>query len=182
MITNSRIHRIVEQLLVPRIELLEAGNMDDFYRSFSASEGIYIGSVTQELIYAGIDVLQGLTEIPDHFLAYSTVQEFKIPSSISIIGCSAFMGSDLRTVVIQSELVHPQAFSNCKSLEDVVLGKELMVISGRSFTSCPNLTDIKYLGTSTKWKEIIISEDAFDNGVRIHCSDGRTITWLENPV
>ena len=90
-------------------------------RSLLASN---IGELTSILMQAGINPLEGMTEIPVYFLAYrGDIKSFSIPRGITKINSDAFEYTDLESITIPSSVgeIGSGAFYKCENLKTVKL-------------------------------------------------------------
>ena len=104
-------------------DALAHNDMSTFYELASSSYAS-TGAITRLLMEAGIDPLQGMTEIPGRFLHnQKDIKAFNIPEGIIKIGCSAFELAGLESIHIPDsvEEIEPWVFSGTESLKEVRL-------------------------------------------------------------
>ena len=102
----------------------------------------------------------------------SSVTELEIPASVTKIDSNAFSGSGLKSIIIPDTVENistSSLFSNCKSLESVVLPDSSTAISGNCFYNC---TSLKSVELSEKTKSI-------DNNAFYNCT---SLTSLYIPI
>lgn len=62
-------------------------------------------------------------------------------------------------------------FDGCTALASVTLAKDVEAIAPNAFKGCTSLKEVRYKNTIKRFKDIV-DDDAFENGVVIHCTDG----------
>lgn len=112
------------------------------------------------------------------------IKTLVIPSSISVIGESAFTQCDKLTSVSfdlhsQIEKIPAQAFSPCEKLESISLPNTITEIGNGAFTDDTYLESIYYGGTKEEWGRINCGTDCWAGvgesvvgGTTVHCTDG----------
>ena len=99
-------------------------------------------------------------EIPKKmFYNCNALVSVTIPENIESIGVSAFQScrSLVKVNIPKSvTVIEDFAFSYCRALEEVTIGENVVKIGGFAFSDCSALTSIKYRGTQSQWKAIII--------------------------
>ena len=153
-----------------------------------------------KLLYSiGIDPLDYMDEIPEHFiLGCDEIQSFTIPNHIKRIGSDAFLGCDgltnitipnsvigidtgafyscdkLMTVTIGNNVTYigSYAFYECGNLKSVTIPNSVIQIHYDAFVGCRRLKSINYLGTVSDWNKIKINDKAFSKALKeIKCKD-----------
>ena len=116
-----------------------------------------IEELTSILMQAGINPLEGMTEIPSYFFAYQRdIKSFSIPQGITKINNYAFTFTGLESITIPDSVreIGDNAFYRCENLKTVKLptGVELCggVFSSSGLESI-ELKDVKLQGYSTFW-------------------------------
>ena len=128
---------------------------------------------------ARIDIPENapLQTIPYHFASETALAQFKFPSAVKNIGCSAFMGTKLTSVEIPDGVEvlglgsfgdrsdsFVLCFASCKELTSVKLPKSLQYVGPSCFSGCSNLTDVIVpdgIG-QVIWKRYATSNDSFE--------------------
>lgn len=129
-----------------------------------------IGELTSILMQAGINPLEGMTEIPVYFLyEQEGIKSFNIPRGITKIGVSAFEHTDLESITIPNsvKVISTGAFRSCAGLKTVKLpaGVELHVSAfSSSGLESIELKDVKLQDYLIFWsckqlKSVIIKGD-----------------------
>lgn len=102
------------------------------------------------------------------FYNCTSLKSITVPSGVNtlaydFVGCTA-----LETVILCEglEAIEGSSFGNCQSLKSVVIPSSVTQISTSSFSKCPSLKDIYYIGTEEEWSKIDtpINQD----GVTVH--------------
>ncbi len=94
-----------------------------------------------------VNIAEGTEEISEQAFANTTaLKSLKLPNSLVTIGEAAFMNSGLQNIVIPDNVTElgPEnrtypVFYQCKSLEDVTIGKGIKTIQEGTFASLPKL-------------------------------------------
>ena len=98
------IRKPVEKFISEKTDLIDQGDWDTVYTVFYggyAEEECDIGNLTDVLITAGIDPLEGKKSVHNYMYYQSEQSEVIIPEGITEIGISAFSKTlDLRTIHI----------------------------------------------------------------------------------
>ena len=116
-----------------------------------------IGELTNILIQAGINPLEGMTEIPMCFLyLQESIKFFNIPQGITKINNYAFVYTDLESITIPNsvKVIERSAFYGCKNLKTVSLptGVLLENIAFKfSGLESVELKDVKLQDSSIFW-------------------------------
>ena len=106
------------------------------------------------------------------------IQEVYLPSTVEYIANGAFsLCTSLRIVELSECLVKIEhdAFKGCSALEMIQIPVSVKEIGSVAFGGCALLTTVTYAGTMAEWSQIAISNDAFDPGVTIVCTDGEIV-------
>lgn len=148
---------------------------NDMQELYKLTENLYlgdltIGKLTNILIQADINPLEGMTEIPTCFLyKQEDIKSFSIPIGITRIGRGAFAYTDLESITIPNSVrvIGDGAFFSCKNLKTVKLptGVELhrSALSSSGLESI-ELKDVKLQSYFIFWsckqlKSVIIKGD-----------------------
>ena len=112
-----------------RLDVQDALVRNDMQELYKLTENPYlgdltIGELTNILIQAGINPLEGMTEIPMCFLyLQESIKFFNIPQGITKINNYAFVYTDLESITIPNsvKVIERSAFYGCKNLKTVSL-------------------------------------------------------------
>ena len=116
--------------------LIEAEDWENLYRKLGETQAIdTIGKVSQALLSAGVDPLEGSKKIPQYFFAMLPITSYEVPDGIEIIGASAFV--------------------LCEELKEVTLPKTIKIIQSGAFMNAHKLNKIIFQGTKAKWEKIL---------------------------
>ena len=103
-----------------------------------------------------------IKKINSHAFAYCTnLTKIIFPGDIEELGASLFRGCsnlehvDLGNITYNS--IPNSTFTDCTSLQSVVISDYVATISGSAFAHCNALTTIYYKGTETDWNNILIN-------------------------
>ncbi len=160
------------------IELIENNDFSILYSKLKSQPPAYISIITEKLYEAGIDPLQYLDHIPLYYLLYTKRDSFVIPNHINSISQSAFLGSQLKSIIIPEGVtfIGSQSFQDCSELKSLSLPSSLKSIATNAFRNCHSLKDITYNGTRDEWNKLIISITAFSTSIddykAVQCKDG----------
>lgn len=172
------INNSVENFIREYIDFIEQDNWTIIYIDI---DPMITGAFTKVMLDAGINPLNGMTEIPEDFLrGQKDVTEFTIPDNISRIGNNAFFNCGLKQVNIPNSCYQlgVGCFERNQDLEYVKLPTTLEKIEHFVFSDCPNLKTIECEGTRKQFMDgLMISVTAFADCSThiIHCSDGDLI-------
>lgn len=136
-------------------DLIDDNNFNQLYDNIKDAQVTVTTLITEIFYMADIDPLKYMNTIPDHFLAGSNVESFKIPDNISRI--------------------EEGAFDECTELKALYLPKSLQYIGEFVVDNCINLTDIYYPGTIKDFDKVFIEDDWYDIDTAkftLHCKDG----------
>jgi len=85
----------------------------------------------------------GLIEIGEGALLATPIKTIDLPSSVEIIGNSAFVNCDsLTSVTIDCEIISDYAFMDCDNLNSVIIGNATDAINKATFKNCKSLTSV----------------------------------------
>ena len=129
-VVGTTIHK---RLTCLKFELNEAGNS---YILVGYDESGIPSEVEIPATYKDLPV----TEIADRALHSAPINQVTIPSTITIIGKSAFAGSGLTQIEIPDSvrIIDSSAFENCSSLSNVIIGEGVEKIGDEAFLLCAN--------------------------------------------
>ena len=102
--------------------------------------------------------------IPEYFLAYSPIKEFKIPPHIEKIGQSAFQGCEnLTKIIIPSsvKVIEEYAFAYCTNLQEVIFEGIVEEIDKEAFRCTDSLFEITIPG-KTGLGDYVFSESSLE--------------------
>lgn len=147
----------IEDFISDNIELIDDNKWDEVYLA-----ALYIankvkwsaGQLTDMLLAVGIDPLTSnstTNNIPPLYLQRSVLEELIIPENISTIGYGAFLGANLRKIVIPTSVIR---------------------ISQNAFMALPISCQIIYKGTIAEFDRIKIDYPGQFGGKVVNCSDG----------
>lgn len=103
-----------------------------------------------------------VTHISDRaFYGMSQITSIKIPNSVTSIGEYAMAGCSLTSITIPDSvtIIGKGAFTDCRSLNRVIIGKGVTNIEKGAFYICSSLTTVYYTGTKEQWNLITIEEN-----------------------
>ena len=132
----------LKKILIENKELLEENKLNELYEKFDLGDRVFL---TQFFINNHINPLDYMNNIPSGFNACNTsLLEIEIPERIITINEWAFSSCvNLRKVTTYgTKLILTDAFSYCRKLEEVKLGRGATQII-TSFYGCINLKNIK---------------------------------------
>ena len=99
-----------------------------------------------------------------------------IPSTIEKVGDRAFQGTSITQASVNASIMKKYIFLNVKTLEKVVIGKNVTKLGNELFMNCSNLKSITYLGTMDEWNNTLAKTSLWKNGntsiTKVICSDG----------
>ncbi len=131
--------------------LLEIGSYA-FYHCPNLNEITIPSSVTKIPDYAFYECgglkkvnMSSVTEIGSYAFAYSGLEEFHIPETVTKIGSSLFQRCSLLTKVTVPGSVNTipsSIFANCANLKTITLEEGITTISTSAFNSCTAVTEI----------------------------------------
>ena len=147
------------------------------------------GKVTELLMYARIEPLNCLTEVPENYLKGASIKSYILPDTIeriephSFYDCKNLEFVDLQNNNILTSIL-AYSFSNCTNLKRLKLPKSLNVISMAAFLDCENIELIEYNGAKEDWKSKYSQYTGLlirlKPGCKIICNDGEyTIKRVE---
>ncbi|MEA4913548.1 MAG: leucine-rich repeat protein [Christensenella sp.] len=124
----------------PQTIQVEAGNP-----AFYVVEGLLINKATNELVLSEMGVTdvvipEGVSEITREAFSERDVRTVQFPSTLEVIGLSAFAQCDELEKLDFPESVtqlKDGAFGGCKNLRDVSLPSKLTLLGSGAFSSCP---------------------------------------------
>lgn len=142
----------VEKFINEKFDLIDSGNWEEVYHTFSedyASEKCHIGNLTDALMEAGIDPLEGKTYVENYMFYGSERGEIILPEGIQNIGM--------------------EAFSDTLDLRKIFIPKSVWEIKFRAFKNAglqPLPVQLIYAGTREEWVSIK-KENGWDYGSNI---------------
>ena len=124
-----------------------------------------VGSVVKELLAknaTSVTIPEGITEIDESaFEECESLESIIIPEGVKKIG--------------------NYAFYNCSSLAYVQLPNSIKKLGFGVFEDCSSLNKVSYCGTKEEWKLVKNSADAFDDTIKIQCTDGERFNlYIDN--
>lgn len=163
----------------------------------------YMALLTQILYEVVPNILDYLTEVPQHFMQEFNITDLSIPSHIKNIGSSAFydcrhlknlkLNNGLNSInsgafwgcYSLSKIVIPDtvnkidyyAFYRCIGLKELVIPKNIVTIDKHAFDDCNIDANIIFKGTKEDFNRINLGTFALPFKV-IHCVDGDIIQEL----
>ncbi len=181
--SEERLYEFLEEYK----ELLNENKLDELYNKLITVQGISNHKLTEVLYSAGIPVLSYLTYIPENYNSYDVkLITVNIPKNIKYVADYAYFRcknlraldfeKDSQCVLIQDsafaecsmlssirfaeglKTIEPYAFSECRSLNTVVLPNSLCDLMSKAFLGCANLTRV-YTGLNLE----SIDNDAFNS-------------------
>ena len=95
---------------------------------------------------AGINPLDYLDRVPQHYLYYSTVTDPELPEGITEIEHGAFANSAIEVLNVPNscETVFSYACMSCHQLKSVHLGENVVSIGNNAFFNCENLSEVNF--------------------------------------
>lgn len=103
------------------------------------------------------------------------IEVVTIPSTLNDARCLFAYCHGLKTVFLTYGLqtISDYMFNNCSILNGLTIPNTVKKIGKYTFTSCPELKEVTYEGTTEEWNTVELDSDGvFDSGVVIHCTDG----------
>ena len=124
-----------------------------------------VGSVVKELLAknaTSVTIPEGITEIDESaFEECESLESIIIPEGVKKIG--------------------NYAFYNCSSLAYIQLPNSIKKLGFGVFEDCSSLNKVSYCGTKEEWKLVKNSADAFDDTIKIQCTDGERFNlYIDN--
>ena len=149
---------ILKNFIEEYIDLIEAKDWRTLYNHAYEEIPFQVGSLTTNLMHAGINPLDDLDVVLPGMFVSSMIQNIELPVQISVI--------------------KGQAFMNCFELREITLPPALIRIDDEAFANCFELHTIKYQGTIKhlkmsfpNWEHFSkLFDDCSTN--LIHCTDG----------
>lgn len=147
------------------------GNISLLYKLLSDAEDelseskTAIPLLTAVLMDSGIDPLQKLSDIPNHYGVDLFSGKLVIPKHITQIGEFAFAGGGITELIISNGVQHigEYAFEGCLNLEKVLIPISVKSIGKSAFQEMHSaFSEIIYEGTSNDWKQINIGKNSFN--------------------
>lgn len=170
-------NQTVEEFISARIDLIDVNEWNEIYTDTEQFLlGRDIGAFTDYMYAAGIDPLDYLEDVPDHFLFYGSLINPHIPSHIKAIGHSAFGNSSVESVVIPNECerIFSYAFVKCENLKSIHLGDKVKSIGANCFFDCKNLSEINFpkslfeiSASAFKWCDSLPKVIELDEGLEV---------------
>lgn len=140
---NKRIEDFIPEIL----ELIDENEWDKIYTELAHDyNGEDIGDFTTYMYAAGINPLEYLDRVPQHYLYYSTLVNLIIPEGIKEIEHGSFSNSSIENLHVPNscERVFSYACSNCEQLRSVHLGDNVKSVGSNAFFNCRNLSEINF--------------------------------------
>ena len=131
------------------------------------------------MLRCGIDpaAVQGL--VPDNYLyECARIEEYTIPDNVNVVGECAFYNCPNLTKLIIPEGVtdlYNDSIVKCRSLTSIILPSTIEFMGHFVFDECVNLSDVKYNGTTSQWRDILKGDYTFYRCHKldyIQCIDG----------
>lgn len=152
IISNS-----LKKFINDNIDLLRDENLDDLYlnlidaKSFREVDKHALAEFNTILYTAGIDPLDTLTFVPEHFEGRPNMEEIVIPSNVKRINSRAFEGQPLTKVTFSEGLldIDYSAFSFCP-ITNIILPNSLRTLEASVFYGCEMLTHVHFGSSLTK--------------------------------
>ena len=124
-----------------------------------------VGSVVKELLAknaTSVTIPEGITEIDESaFEECESLESIIIPEGVKKIG--------------------NYAFYNCSSLAYIQLPNSIKKLGFGVFEDCSSLNKVSYCGTKEEWKLVKNGADAFDDTIKIQCTDGERFNlYIDN--
>ena len=149
---------ILKNFIEEYIDLIEAKDWRTLYNHAYEEIPFQVGSLTTNLMHAGINPLGDLDVVLPEMFVSSIIQNIELPVHIAVI--------------------KRQAFMNCFELREITLPPALIRIDDEAFANCFELHTIKYQGTIKhlkmsfpNWEHFSkLFDDCSTN--LIHCTDG----------
>ena len=94
--------------------------------------------------FKSVTLPESVTSIGDAVFIYCTAESINIPNNVTSIGEAAFSISDIKQINIPEgvNVIKPQTFMSCDSLESVVIPSTVTSIADKAFWGTGNLTSI----------------------------------------
>lgn len=137
----------IEDFIPEIIELIDENEWDKIYTELEHDyNGADIGDFTAYMYAAGINPLDYLDRVPQHYLCYSTLTNPIIPEGIKEIEHGAFSSSSIEHLNVPNscEKVFSHACSNCEQLKSVHLGDAVKSVGSNAFFNCRGLSEINF--------------------------------------
>lgn len=148
---DDRYREIAIEYIKDNIDLIDKNCFEDFYSKMDGNLGlVYRSAVTYLLLESGINPLVYMSRVPEYYLygqkgVTSSIKSLIIPSSIKDIEVQAFSNcKSLNEVSIPSsvEKIGYEAFADCNSLKSVVIPGSVKNIGSGIFYYCTSLKDV----------------------------------------
>ena len=156
MTLNERVERFIEE----HIKDIDDNNFiacyNDLWWNVSGHDMVPadIGLFTCAMQEADINILDYLTKIPECCYCLTDFTGHYLPSWIETIAGLAFAESNIEEIDCGKGMqrIESFAFKNCAALDTVIIHPHpMLVIEGKAFTGCSNLTNITFKGTKQEW-------------------------------
>ena len=121
-----------------------------------------------------IQIPNTIRRIPSYKFTYcDSINLLSVPNTCNFISTGSFeCCTELKYAYLYCHSIGDYAFNGCSKLTEITLGAEVRTIKEEAFKNTP-LNVINYKGTTEQFKEIVISNDAFDSVViTVKCIDG----------
>ncbi len=94
----------------------------------------------------------------------SPIKEFTLPASVKSVDVCAFKGCNNLVVINLNSVkeVYNDVFVSCANLKKITIPKTLKSFGPNVLYDCPKLTELKYEGTISEWKNIDLHGADFD--------------------
>ena len=141
---------------------------------------------TYPLMFRGLDIPEivipeNIDTIAEYTFASRHITKLSLPKSLKEVIAKGFCSClSLKEIIFEPDnennlVIGKQAAARCIALTTLELPKNVSSIGENAFSSCKNLTTVKYAGTVEEWNYIAKNWQCLPDGVKIQCSDGEDI-------